>query len=380
LVPKDPVINDFSLIPYDWRLPLTEIVAKGKVVDGKLYYGTSTSSLSDSFIVKELQRLADTSKSGKVTIIAHSNGGLVTKELIQELKETNNPLYNKIDKVIFVAVPQVGTPDAVVGLLHGNNIGPAGSYVSSKRTRDLFQNMPGMYNLLPTEGFFNNLSPLIEFGGSNPNQTNIANYGSTINTYQEYLDYLKGTEGRATPSYDDTLSPAKANQALLDQAIITHQRLDSWLPTTNTKVYQVAGWGIYTPSGIKYTEYKQCVLLNPNTGECTVSNPKTTISDQVKLNGDGTVLSGSAQAMGESGQVENWWVDLLGYNKQRFAVDRDHKSILEISNLRNLIKNIVTNANLPTDYVSQTEPVSPVGESYTKYEIHSPLHTHTVIL
>lgn len=381
-----PLINDYSLIPYDWRLPLNEIVANGKEVDGKVYYGSTVPNLNDSFIVKELQRLVTGSKTGKVTVVAHSNGGLVTKELIQQLKETNNPLYDKIDKVIFVAVPQVGTPDAVLGLLHGTDIGYKGVYVSPQRTRQLLNNMPVGYNLLPSETYFNNLSPLVEFSPAQISQN--LSYGSTINTYQEYIDYLKGTEGRTTPDYSDTISPAKANPVLLQNAIDTHQRLDSWLPATSTEVYQIAGWGIYTPSGIKYSDVKECAPQSSQYLASTgcVYTTKTTVSEQLKYNGDGTVLSGSAQEMGESSQVKNYWVDMLGYKNATSSIlgvvfnkntSRKHKDILEVSTLRDFIKNIITSPSpsLP-QYVSTTEPVYTYSDAtpYATYRIHSPLH------
>ena len=88
-------------IPYDWRLTPDQILDKGaEVAPGKISYLVATSS---PYIIQELKRLAATSKTKKVTIIAHSNGGLVTKRLIEKLGVDAATL---VDKVIFVAVPQ----------------------------------------------------------------------------------------------------------------------------------------------------------------------------------------------------------------------------------------------------------------------------------
>ncbi|MDR3558514.1 MAG: hypothetical protein P4L61_03210, partial [Candidatus Pacebacteria bacterium] len=97
-------IADWRPYPYDWRLPLTK---------------ASTGDLGTSSLIKVIESMASTSKTGKVTIIAHSNGGLVTKLVYNELKEKGEA--GLVDKVIFVAVPEVGTPQALTSLLHGDN-------------------------------------------------------------------------------------------------------------------------------------------------------------------------------------------------------------------------------------------------------------------
>ena len=80
------------------------------------------------------------------------------KLLFKKLKDTNNPLYNKIDKIIFVAVPQVGTPDAFVALLHGTELGH-GFIMNKDRSRQLSENMSTIYNLLPSAGYFTTVDP-----------------------------------------------------------------------------------------------------------------------------------------------------------------------------------------------------------------------------
>lgn len=131
----DKIIEDYAFIPYDWRLSLDDVITNGVAdVDGKLAYNTSQ-DFSESFILKKLEELQISSRTGKVTLIGHSNGGLVIKALVQKLKDTGNPLYDQIDKIILIAVPQVGTPKAFVDLLHGNNIGPGGFIMSNERSR-----------------------------------------------------------------------------------------------------------------------------------------------------------------------------------------------------------------------------------------------------
>ncbi len=58
-----------------------------------------------------------------------------------------------------VAVPQVGTPDAVIALLHGTELG--GGFIMHKdRARQLSENMSTVYNLLPSESYFSSIDPV----------------------------------------------------------------------------------------------------------------------------------------------------------------------------------------------------------------------------
>ncbi len=90
-------------VAYDWRLSLNDLVNKGADNAGHLFYEDATST---PYIEQTLRSLAASSKSGKVTIIAHSNGGLVAKALMEKLG--NAETARLIDKVIFVGVPQSG--------------------------------------------------------------------------------------------------------------------------------------------------------------------------------------------------------------------------------------------------------------------------------
>jgi hypothetical protein len=149
-------INDWETIPYDWRLSLDEILDGGvKDSDGKIFYYGDNASTSNPYTISELRRLASSSATGKVTIIAHSNGGLLTKALTNKLGDEASEL---IDKIIFVAVPQVGTPQAIGSLLHGYDEGFPVSFVpiffSSSDARKLGNNMISAYNLLPLSSYF----------------------------------------------------------------------------------------------------------------------------------------------------------------------------------------------------------------------------------
>ena len=94
-----------------------------------------------AYLDEEVMRLASSSKTGKVTIIAHSYGGLVAKELMMLLEARG--LDHLVDRIILVAVPQLGTPQALLTLLHGNAI--FSKIFSREVMREFAENLPSAY-------------------------------------------------------------------------------------------------------------------------------------------------------------------------------------------------------------------------------------------
>jgi hypothetical protein len=167
------VIADYSAVAYDWRLSLDKILSGGTVTGSgdKEQISYTTTATSEPYVESELRRLAASSKSGKVTIVAHSNGGLLTKALMTKLASSDPDLLSKIDKVIFVAVPQIGTPEAVVALLHGIEQALPTDWLpallSQHTAREFAHNSPAAYNLLPTDEYFKYVdTPIVKFDDS----------------------------------------------------------------------------------------------------------------------------------------------------------------------------------------------------------------------
>ncbi len=387
---NEHLVTDYALIPYDWRLSLEDILQNGATSsDGKLSYGTSQ-GFTHSYIYKKLTALANSSRTGKVTIVAHSNGGLVTKALIQKLKDAHDPLYDKIDNIIFVAVPQSGTPEAVSDILHGDNIGPLGSVMSTKRLRDLTQNMPGAYHLLPSDAYYSGLgadvaTPVVKFEDGTSTQSFIALYGHTIATPSALHDFLLGADGRATPLYNDLENPTKLHLNLLSYAEILHQQLDThWEPSTSTKIYQIAGWGEKTLATIDYRSIPHCdrvdsVVIQGRTNYyCGLWGSRLTFDPKRVIDGDGTVVVPSALAMSTSSErVMRYWVDLDQFDKDNIIslpFGRVHKDILEVLQLREFIHNTISHSPaLPPAYISTSTPVSTNTTDHLTFTLHSPL-------
>jgi pimeloyl-ACP methyl ester carboxylesterase len=371
----DGLIADYGVAPYDWRLTLEEIVSRGTKTDDRISYLDDTDT---PYILSELRRLAETSRTGKVTLIAHSNGGLVAKALTNKLGVEAATL---VDKIVFVAVPQSGTPQAIGALLHGYDQGlPVDwfSFTMSPRTaRMMAENMPSGYNLLPSEEYFIGEgsgveTPVVTFESGALTDGYIAEFGDKINSHSELHDFLVENGGKVAADSSDTASPSRVNEGLLLYSDNVKQVLDEWVPPTGVAVHQIAGFGEETLGTVRYWTGVKCKV--PAGPFCLEYEPKLQYTPEVVVDGDGTVVATSALAMSESDAVSRWLVDLFRYNDDSFF-QRKHAAIFEISQLRSLIKeNILTQTTttLP-EYISEDEPILEDTPPRLEYYLHSPL-------
>ncbi len=380
----DGKINDWNSIPYDWRLSLDDLLSSGKeYADGKIYYAGELGSTSDPYIISELCRLASSSATGKVTIIAHSNGGLITKELANKLGDEAATL---IDQIIFVAVPQAGTPAALGALLHGFQTGLPKDwlpiFISPAESRDLGKNMSSAYNLLPFSQYFNYVSsPIITFDNSALLTSWRAKYGSEINSGESLYNFLSDQSREVMPTKSDLVSLPTLNKYLLDSSQELHDtKIDSWTVPEGISLTEIAGWGEDTLSGIKYYQGIKTECTNPNIfSTCSISSktPVLEYSPIITYEGDGTVVVPSALWTASSTSVSKYWVDLYDYNNDHqisAPLGRQHADIFEVPELRSVIENIITQnvITLPS-YVSSS---TFIGDNLGKrlgFTLHSPL-------
>lgn len=378
----DGTINDYEAVPYDWRLSMEDVLSTGtKREDGTVIYGDT---VSDPYIESALRRLAANSKSGKVTIVAHSNGGLVTKALINKLGAESAGL---IDQVIFVGVPQLGTPQAIGALLHGYNAGLPDIYpfiLSAERSRDLAINMPMIYQLMPFADYYDGegadvYTPYVTLEDGVATQSLIDRYGYAV-TPDELSDFLSGIEGRTSATYNDLANPINANATLLAGALAMQSEIDSsWQAPDGIKVHQIAGIGEDTLAGIKYKTIQKCV--SSTLGICRERAPALSYEPVTVIDGDGTVVVPSALAMSDSdSDMERWWVDLDEYNSLlELNRDRKHADLLEINELREFIfSRLITNSSTaPFDYISDTKP-NIESSGHLTFTLHSPLRLSAI--
>ncbi|MBM2817935.1 MAG: hypothetical protein HW401_525, partial [Parcubacteria group bacterium] len=260
-------IAEWKALPYDWRFDLSDIVGGGvKWLDGNISFISQKSEGQLPYMISELEELASNSKNGKVTIITHSNGGLVAKALLKKLAEMKgrgeSDLIDKIDRLIMVAAPQLGTPQAITSMLHGDGqeLG-FGFLLSAPVAREFAENMLGAYNLLPSEKYFSTvLNPIIKFDSSVDKLNNWRlSYGDEISDYAKFQDFILGKEGRTKPSSGNISIPNVLNASLLGVSENNHRTLDDWQIPASIEVTQIAGWGLDTVSGVEYYTQFECV-------------------------------------------------------------------------------------------------------------------------
>lgn len=370
-------ITDWNAVPYDWRLSIDDILSSGTKTGDNISYLTATTS---PYIIQELRRLAKSSKTGKVIIVAHSNGGLITKALTEKL---GTEASNLIDKIIFVAVPQVGTPKAVGALLHGYDQGlPADILpitLSKSVARTLAQNMSSVYNLLPSFNYFTYAdNSVVTFDDSDFLAEFRVRYGDKIHSEEMLRNFIIDTRRFASSTPSELTYPSVGSLALLAKAETVHATLDNWTPPTGVKLYEIAGWGEDTLATIAYQEGKKSVcadmMKRPTCSHYSVTSYITYSPEEV-IDGDGTVVVSSALW---TPMAKRWWVDLRGYGATGFkgsTINRKHADILEVPELRALIQNIITNftTTLP-DFISTAQPVANPTDSRLSFLLHSPLH------
>src|SRR3989344_4031713 len=217
-------IADFETFPYDWRFDVKDVVDRSVTLRNSSYE-----------MIPKLREIATVSQTGKVTIIAHSNGGLVAKELLNKLEETGEE--NLVDRIILVATPELGTPKAVLEMLHGMEPFIL-NFPRKEVTRELAENMKSAYALIPSAEYFNRLGvgarPIIEFSATTTVSASLRGiYGDTISNYENLRKFILGDNGgRTEPSATAINLPNVLKEPFLAGAETRHSELDSWQPPT----------------------------------------------------------------------------------------------------------------------------------------------------
>lgn len=354
-------ITAFEAIAYDWRLDYQDLLTKGALRDGNKFFWRGTRAATSSpYIIQQLRALAAASQTGKVTIIAHSNGGLLAKALTNALEGEAQSL---VDKIIFVGVPQVGTPKAIAGLLHGTDQGlPRDAlplFFSMADARAVGATMPSVFHLLPSARYLqSNPSPVVTFSASTLPEWN-KKYGD-INTWPKLNAFMTDTK-RTDPAYSDLSTPEIVSTALMNRTYSVHRTLDNWTPPSGVELISIAGWGVPTLSSLEYTKVPECLTFTNY--QCNAQGGKISFSLKHTIDGDGTVVEPSAHA----GKGKKYWVDLN-------SAKRRHANILEVSQLRDFIVNIAKEIVAPLpQYISTTQPSPIANLSRLEFEMHSPM-------
>ncbi|HVN26430.1 MAG TPA: hypothetical protein VMT99_02140 [Candidatus Paceibacterota bacterium] len=196
--------RDLFVAPYDWRMG----VASSSAVVGSV-----------------IERAAAQSPDGKVNVIAHSMGGLAVKDFLVRSGSAGAALINSL---ILVGVPQLGAPATFKALQYGDDlgfgIGPV-SLLNPREVKAITQNMPGIYDLLPSRRFVGVHGPYVVREGEDDagNETTLA------------LDFDE-TNALLTADPIDARNPA-----LLARADGEHETIDGGPLPSGPRVYNLVG-------------------------------------------------------------------------------------------------------------------------------------------
>ncbi|HET8581365.1 MAG TPA: hypothetical protein VFL98_02775 [Candidatus Paceibacterota bacterium] len=290
-------IREWKPLPYDWRFSPEYIVSHDVMATSGPVSLTS-----------EVEQLAADSPTGKVTLVAHSYGGLVGKALIKALMDKDEG--GLIDNYVMIASPQEGTPQTVGEMLHGERANlpiqipgtsiNIGSLTTKTQGRALGMYLPMAYILLPSANYLQDVAyQPVEFDASAPQtQSWRETWGSALSTLQELDDFLTGNgPDRARPSADDTQDPAVLDASQLQTAQAYHAAFDDFSFASTTHVIQIAGWGNPTIQGILYTQDQGRLDYRP----------------MLSLEGDDTVMAPSAVST-ETSSTSSYYFNLNEYH------------------------------------------------------------------
>ncbi|MCL5782178.1 MAG: hypothetical protein M1459_02365 [Patescibacteria group bacterium] len=329
-------INEWKAFGYDWRKPIADIV------NGKEQKATTTDDL-----IRSVESLANDSQTHKVTVIAHSNGGLVAKYLVKKLSEIGKD--NLIDSVISVAVPYLGTPQAIAGILYGDEQEIAkGIILKQSVAREMGRNMPSAYSLLPSERYFDSVStPAITFASSTIPGINNGSYQLAISDGSSLASFIiDDARARVEPKLSDTKNPIVGNGLLMNAAEALHAILDPFTWPTSIARLSIIGWNMLTTKGVDYYT---------NETDKKVSNM-----------GDGTVVAKSAAY--DSGKAVS--IDLAETTKND-KTNIDHVDIMNSSSTQSVIDKSLKGTN-PDSFCNDIENIPGVtcGEPDYSKEIY----------
>jgi pimeloyl-ACP methyl ester carboxylesterase len=365
-------IKDWTPFAYDWRYDVFEVVENGtKYLDGLVRNP-----------VDEIIRLADDSPSEKVTIVAHSNGGLLAKAIMLELERRGQS--ELVDKIVFIGTPQLGTPKAIGTVLHGyDQEALGGLIIDDGVAREIIRNLPGAYSLLPSEKYFEVTNDaVISFDNSSTTAGLRTGYGSSISSIASLNAFMVGladTTGRDEITPNEVNRPITVNETMYFEAQAKHKlKLDNWVPPAGVEVFQVAGTGLPTMQAVEYREIKEWICP-PNAVSLLQCRTEALLKPHAKFTvyGDETVVSDSASYAW--GEAERFFLNLNEIENDRFpfiGTKITHANLTEISQLQELLWQVFeTGSSSNVEYLSTNEPR--FSESYDIEEMNSPVQIST---
>ncbi len=318
--------NDYKLgenlfvFNYDWRKDL---------------------SLTSSSLDTKINTILASTHASKVDIVAHSMGGLVAREYIR-----NNQKAQKVNKLIQLGTPHLGSVKFIKAINEGIclklDIKIGCPSIAPSEVKDVLQNMPGGYSLLPSKTYYQFYD--------NRDVDHIFPVRDDADTDQNAIT------GPLT--FDQTKSwliNLGRNATVFNIANDFHNILDpSFTNTNGVDTVLIAGSGLPTLGQIH--TYLKTNWLGQQKKE----------QEEFYINGDQTVPLFSAS-------LTDGATSLAGTNKI-YYVNQEHGALTETGNGKPalpLVISLLNNQSLPNGVAT-----TPFSFSGTAVSTHSPVELH----
>lgn len=362
-------IGDYAVLPYDWRRLPREVAA------GPIKRPANTSY----DMVATIEQLSASSGTGRVSIIAHSLGGVVTAALMERLAAEQKT--HLIDKIVFVGVPFSGAQQSLATALHGDNNVAYGLLTTDAVMREFAETSPSLYAVLPSRKLFPMDTPVIEFDDRPPVAPALAGfvaaYGRTITEYASGMSsglrgFLTGSDSRTEPwpgecslltSGASTERPNVLKSDLLAAAEDFHDA--TFIIPGDVRVVNLVGVQRRTMSGLRYRTRRVCAGQVGSSQPCSLFLAHEYARTSA---GDGTVVAASAAA--PPALAETFYLDLATMNDVLGTNDA-HGTLMRAWPVEEFIRQVITNEpEISVPFV--TTPSANIGDSL-EGDIHSPV-------
>ncbi len=347
-------IKEWGAYPYDWRYGVRDVVNNGTLTE------QPDGSIKRVYVENVLEQLASTSPTGKVTIIAHSNGGLVAKALMEKLKTDGKS--SLVDKLIMIGVPQWGTPNGIGVLLHGDGGTHLLGLISyAGDVRNVVATMPGPYDLLPSSAYFSHINnPIATFSSDDVAKPFHDAFPNGITSYGDLVSFITDAQGLDSQVGDasNLNVPLALSSALVDKATATHTALDTWTPSSGTKVTSIVGWGQLTPYSYAYEAslgHRFCDFIFTVFGRNLFCHRKNQLGHTASLTEDGDDTVVAPSVAGDVGKV--WYFNLSDY-VHTAKISIIHRNLISSTPIQHVILELLKGKNISQSYITSTKPTA----------------------
>jgi len=249
-----------------------------------------------------LEKFINEKGYNKISFVAHSMGGLLVSEYLRRNREN----IDKVDKLITLGTPYLGAPKALYTLETGNFFDSLLDLFLKGPFQYVVNNFFSVYELLPTEKFFNlNGTTYVKRHDHNiyteKSGIRVVNTIKKLN-YNETYNLISGREWATNNK--NLLKPMLPNSEKFHRGLFQKEHI-----ANSVNLYAIIGYGEKTLMELKEyyanNEYKSTDILNVlNTGDGTVPVISATIGNTIDKDRDFFINEEHAKLAGNQDVID----------------------------------------------------------------------------